>query len=167
MKAYLIDAAARTIVPIDYTYTSMREHLPGGICIGATFDNGDVLYVDDEGLLQPATKAFRIRRRRDRQPMMSNGILTGRDNPDPRSTNTLPPAMSIEELAGEIEWMSVDDALTWFRRRSPGAAVTSGDAVLATWGDFIAVMEGTGDRPAYMRPHGEREAPDGNAPDRR
>lgn len=152
MKAYLIDAAARTITPIEYTYASMREHLPGGICIGATFPNGDVLYVDDEGLLQPATKAFRIRKRRDGQPMMSNGILTGPDSPDPRSNDTLPPGMTIEELADEIEWMTVADALTWFRRRAPGAAVTSGDAVLATWGDFVAVMEGTADKPAYMQP---------------
>lgn len=147
MKAYLIDAGRRQIEPIDYTYNTMRNWLPGGICIAATFANGDVLYVDDEGLLKPAAVAFRVKRRPDGQPMMSNGILTGRDNPDPRSTDTLPPTSTIAALAKEIEWLDVETALDWFRERAAAPAVkvteTGGSIeVVASWGAMLANLEG-------------------------
>jgi len=149
MKAYLIDAKARQITEIEYLdYTGMTKYLPGGLCIGATFENGDVLFVDDKGLLHKAEMAFRIRRRRDGQPMMSNGILTGADTVD----DTLPPTMTIEELQAEIEWLTVDEALDWFRGRQSGAAMTITSMpkgatepqteVLSQWGEFLQYLEG-------------------------
>src|SRR4051812_16889381 len=50
MKGFFVDAGRREIVPINYTYDTMRMWLPGGITIARVFDNGDVLYVDDEAL---------------------------------------------------------------------------------------------------------------------
>ena len=45
--------------------------------------NGDVLYVDDEGLLKPSKNWFFYRHRKD-QPLAGNGMLVGRevDAPD-------------------------------------------------------------------------------------
>jgi hypothetical protein len=141
MIAYHIDAKARTITPFTYrSGADFTQYLPGGICIGQVFHNGDVLYVDDEGLLHPATVAFGIKARRDGQPMMSDGILTGPDDGD----DTLPPRFSVTEFLDEIEWLEVDAALDWFRARSAEAAVTinSGgqSTVLSDWGDFLEHM---------------------------
>jgi hypothetical protein len=51
----------RAVTPVNYTYAAMRKWLPGGITIAKMFDNGDVLYVDDEALLHPVKVAFRLR----------------------------------------------------------------------------------------------------------
>lgn len=142
MKGYLVDAGKRCITPIEYEYKTMKQHLPGGICIAQVFPNGDVLYADDEALLRPATVAFRLKGRRDGQPMMSNGILTGRDSID----DTDPPLSSIVDLLDEIEWLTVDEALVWFRAKSNDPAVTmhtaEGTQTLADWAEFTRNLEG-------------------------
>lgn len=144
MQAYLIDAAARTITPIEYSGYDFRTYLPGGICIGQVFRNGDVLYVDDMALLKKAAVAFRIKDRPDGQPMMSNGILTGPDSP--RGTTTEPPQFTTTELAQHIEWLTVEDALTWFRGKADEAAVISHSGgisqVHASWADLLRNLEG-------------------------
>jgi hypothetical protein len=144
MKAYLIDATARTITPFDYErYGTFTDYLPGGLCIGHLFANEDVLYVDDLGLLRPAECAFRIKGCLSGQPLMSNGILTGRDT----THTTLPPTFSIAEMAEQIEWLTVDEALDWFRARQdqPAVASTTSDGtytVHAHWSDFVRSLEG-------------------------
>lgn len=143
MQAYFVDAATRTVTPIEYQRgTGFRKWLPGGICIAQVYDNGDVLYVDDEGMLHKATVAFRVRDRPDGQPMMSNAVLTGRDYGD----DTLPPEFTIAELESRIEWLSVEHALAWFRQKAKQAAVTSTSGgkreVHANWGDLLRNLEG-------------------------
>lgn len=138
MKVYWIDAAARTITEIEWTDKTFRTMFPGGPTIGLVFPNRDVLYVDDEGLLHPATVAFRLKHRADGQPMMSNGLLTG---PDSISGNiTLPPRMTIEALANEIEWLTVDEALLWFRLVAATPAVTLNGQPVATWAEFLGYL---------------------------
>ncbi len=145
MKAYLINAGARTIEEFEWNYGVINHYLPGGITVGHIFDNGDVLYVDDEGLLHPATVAFSIKKRPDGQPMMSNGILTGKDEEFPKD-DTLPPAFTMAQLRDEIEWLSVDQALDWFRAVAKKAAVTlttDGERqVLANYSDLLRNLEG-------------------------
>lgn len=142
MKAYLVDAGARTVTPIDYGYSALREWLPGGLTIAKMFDNGDVLYVDDEALLHPVKVAFRLRDSTDEmQPFVSNGVLTGRDEGD----TTLPPLMSADELAKHIVWLTVEEAMNWFRKRAdhPATVASFGGEVhvLSRWGDFLSEME--------------------------
>lgn len=142
MKGYLIDAGNRQIKPIDYEYGTMKDYLPGGICIAQVFRNGDVLYVDDEALLRPATVAFRVKCRPDGQPMMSNGILTGRDTID----DTADPGMTPEEFLSEIEWLSIEDALKWFRAKGNDPAVVmttaEGSKTLTDWAEITCNLEG-------------------------
>jgi hypothetical protein len=144
MRAYFINAIARTIEPFDWTPgASIRDKLPGGLDIGYVFPNGDVLYVDDEALLRKAEMAFRILPRADGQPMMCHGVLTGRDHGD----ETLPPRFTPDQLASQIAWMTVDEALAWFRAKADQPAVTSQDGlgrieVHAMWGALLANLEG-------------------------
>lgn len=150
--ALLVNAKDRTITPFECNdYRDIVKQLPGGFTIARVFDNGDVLYVDDEALLRPATVAFRIKGRVDGQPMMSNGVLQGRD--DNKIINgelvetTLDPAMTPEQLQEHIEWMTVEEALVWFRERSdaPATELQSGDdkpVVINRWRDFLLHLEG-------------------------
>lgn len=143
MTAYVIDAVTRTISKLEYAqYTELWTHLPGGPCIGMVYPSGDVIYVDEVALLRPATVAFRIKSREDGQPMMSNGVVTGRDD----ANTTLSPAMTIPELWQEIEWLDTADALDWFRAKGTTPAVVtefSGVKVMhATWADLLGNLEG-------------------------
>lgn len=142
MRAYFINAADRRIEPIEYDRGGFRHWLPGGICVAYVFPSRDVLYVDDECLNRPATVAFRIRARPYAQPMMSSGILTGRDHGD----DTLPPRMTPDELAAELEWLDRDAALAWFRERADVPCVTSslrGETIVhARWGDYLPNLLG-------------------------
>jgi hypothetical protein len=145
MKGYLIDALARRITVEDYQYGEMTKWMPGGICVGATFENGDTLFVDDEGLLRPADRAFRIKRRTDGQPMMSNGFLVGRDTNEDEDDGTLPPQFTLAELAAEIEWLDLADARAWFEQRASQPAVVvhddAGTEVIASWRDIMDRMD--------------------------
>jgi hypothetical protein len=146
MKGYIIDALNKKIVETDYEYSDLGKILPGGLTIAAVFKNGEVLYVDDEGLMHKADRAFRIKKRRDGQPMMSDGMLTGRDeshmSPDGDLIEvTSDPRMSAEELQEEIEFISVEEALQWFRSRRDEGAVLINGVPISTWDDFLRQME--------------------------
>lgn len=141
-RAILIDAANREIkyVPCQ-GYLDMRKHLPGGITVCWVFHDqgGDVLYVDDEALLRPAVCAFRWKLRPDSQPMMSNGLLTGRDNATIDNDGdlveeTFDPLLTPEQVAQYVEWLTVDDALSWFRSKAdePAGYVTDGRTRIVT-----------------------------------
>ena len=148
MKGYLIDATARTVTEVDYEYGTMQRWLPGGIEIGWVYDNYDVLYVDGEGLLRPAEKAFRIKARPDGQPMMSNGFVTGADGYENGKGTTLPPRFTIADIEARIEWLTVSEALNWFRHQGTRTAVslveegTGQSQTAAGWHEILANLEG-------------------------
>jgi hypothetical protein len=155
MDGLFIDADARRIIPYHYQYSDMGPRLGGNIAIGYVFANGDVCYVSDDGLLKPARRAFRIKARGDGQPMMSNAIVTGRDNPDLDSDlGTLAATFTVFELLAQIEFISVDEALRWFRIRASEPAVTRkvpGQPleVIARWQSILDNLE---DRPGGYSP---------------
>jgi hypothetical protein len=61
MKAYWIDATAQTISEVDYAGLSDLQRMAGGyIEIAKAWDSGDVLFVDEEGLLKGTQTFFRI-----------------------------------------------------------------------------------------------------------
>jgi hypothetical protein len=145
MKGYWIDAAARTITEIEWTDESFRTMFPGGPTIGAIYPTGDVIYVDDEGLLHPATVAFRIKRRPDGQPMMSNGFMTGPDHGEiidgDYVEKTLDPVMPMGDLAQEIEWLTVPEALAWFRKQADNPATFINGRPVGAWRHFLSALE--------------------------
>lgn len=143
-QAYLIDAAARTITMFEHeNFEGLIAHLPGGLTLGARFPNGDLLYLDDMGLLEPATKAFRLKSRKDGQPFMSNGVLKGMNDMDEHGREScLPPRFSIAELQAEIEWLTVEQALNWFRAMESETALSINGQPVATWTGYLAMLEG-------------------------
>ena len=81
MKALLIDVAARAVREVTWEKISDLHDLIGGyLTIGWQWhETGDVLFVDDEGLLRPQAHFFRFALRTDGQPLAGNGVIVGRE----------------------------------------------------------------------------------------
>lgn len=141
---YLIDPFLRQIRHIEYEPgDAFRAYLPNGLCIGWTYPNGDVLYVDDKGLLFPARAGFRIRERRDGQPMMSRGVLVGREEEFADGRYTVhPPKMTIEQAQAEFTLLDRETALDWFRARADEPAVSVDGRAIAHWADILRNLLG-------------------------
>lgn len=68
-------------------------------CIGLSWPNGDVLYVDDEGLLKRGMRLF-YPGRRDHQPLAGNGLILGSDN----ESNSTDAKLLLTEVQCLIKW---------------------------------------------------------------
>ena len=79
MRAILIDPVRRSVQPhsIDGGLASLQAAVGGLIAFGTELKNGDVLYVDDEGLLKPNSAFFRLGRR----SFAGRGLLVGPERP--------------------------------------------------------------------------------------
>lgn len=81
--AYLIDPEQRTVAPVTLTQqpTALQEiyrHLDCQIISSAHLDDGDTIYVDDEGLLGgPVMQFFGIKG--VGQPLAGRGLVVGID----------------------------------------------------------------------------------------
>lgn len=144
MKAIHIDVTSREIRVVDYSGIDDLHRLIGGyIAIAATFDNGDVIYVDDEGMFKAQTGFFTVRGAE--QPFAGNGVLVGREM-NPNSAATADPETSIAKLAALVTFMSRFEANAWAEENDnqPASQFTdleSGQTtVLTTWGQLFREM---------------------------
>lgn len=102
---YLIDSTKGEVDPVTFADLTGLQKLVGGY-IEAAFQwpNGDVLYVDEDGLLKAPTRFFTIAERDD-QPFAGNGVLVGREIDD--TDTTAPPVMSLHELRARVGFFAV------------------------------------------------------------
>lgn len=143
LKGYLIDSAQRTISELDYEYTGrngiakIAGYGRSGFCMGWRWPEGDVLYVDDEGLLKPQEYFFKVNARPDGQPYGGNGFVTGADSIE----DTDPPSLSIGDVLAQITWLTRDDYVAWVKARESDGAIVFHTAdesrVVSTWGDIL------------------------------
>lgn len=76
-KAYLIDSTRCIIREVTYdTSDDMRKLIGGYLEVASSLPNGDVLYVDEEGLLKSGQGHFLFELRPD-QVLAGNGLLVG------------------------------------------------------------------------------------------
>ena len=75
MRAILIDPHRQTVEfhSIDYRFGSLQAAVGGSIAFGTQLKTGDVLYVDDMGLLKANPTFFALRGR----PFAGRGLLVG------------------------------------------------------------------------------------------
>lgn len=146
--AYLINPSTQQITPFSYEVgQGFDQYLPGGMTVGWCYESGDILYVDDEGLLRPAEAGFRIRSSLDGQPIMSKGILVGREIDLGDTYIVAPPTMTIAEAHDEFQFLSKDVLLEWFRAKANDPAISvsvSGQPtqIIAYWRDILRNLEG-------------------------
>jgi hypothetical protein len=82
--AYFIDATRRAIEAVEVAHGSavgadIRRMVGGYFAIAHVWPSGDVLYVDDEGLLKAPTVGFRFALRLDDMPLAGSGVVVGRE----------------------------------------------------------------------------------------
>lgn len=108
MRGILIDPWLKTITEVDCgegindMYRLMSNPLGPKVnvfCIGMNWPNGDVLYVDDEGLLKRGMRLFDIGRI-DGQPLAGNGLILGSD----AEGNSVDAKLGLVELQTIVKW---------------------------------------------------------------
>jgi hypothetical protein len=104
-KAYWIDSENKSITEVESSsLADMRRHIGGHIEIAFLHPNGDVLYVDEEGLLKNPEHWFRYSHRTD-QPFAGNGLLVGREvegDEYPEGFTTLSPKTSLADFTDSV-----------------------------------------------------------------
>ena len=143
--AYLIDAEAREIRPVhwDNTVEGLRRFVGGSIDIAAILGDGDVIYVDDDGLQKPHRQHFTLGD--NPQPLAGNGICVGRELIDHtgRWVGNAPPAICAAALGRMVAWLDDAAAAAWFTAHAADPAMTitrldgSPPTIVATWADIV------------------------------
>ena len=85
----------------------MQRFVGGDIEVAFQWGNGDVLYVDEEGLLKPQEHWFAVPVERPDQPFAGNGLVVGREVEGDQyreGFTTLPPVITKDELTAKIVW---------------------------------------------------------------
>jgi hypothetical protein len=150
-RAILIDATTRELRVVACNGAEdIRALLGGWLEAACQLPSGDVLYVDEEGLLKPQTGGFLFALRPD-QPLMGHGVLVG-----PELTNdegeyigdadVRTPIVLLRRLVRFVDRAYID---AWGRANAsePAASVTTlgpdGEpetTALGRWGQTIADM---------------------------
>lgn len=110
MKAYLIDPFQKSISEVEYSgnWEDISKMINCDYFTVVNLnDDGDTVFVDDEGLLRDQTymKYFRIRMEPDfEQTIAGKGLVLGTD----REGNSCAPICNIEWLEGVISFPDAD-----------------------------------------------------------
>jgi len=108
MRAILINPVKRTVesYTIDHRLASLQAAVGGNIAWGTELQTGDVLYIDDEGLLKPNPAFFSLGRR----SFAGRGLLVGPERP--HMTDVV---STVDEIAKKVRFgiaVDVDKLLT-------------------------------------------------------
>lgn len=108
MRGILIDPWLKTVTEvdcpegIDAMYRLLSNPLGPEVdtfCCGMNWPNGDMLYVDDEGLLKRGMRLFNIDRA-DGQPLAGNGLILGHD----AEGNSVDAKFMLTEIQCKVAW---------------------------------------------------------------
>lgn len=101
MKAYWVNAKEQAVHQADYANLADLQRMVGGhIELAKQWSSGDVLFVDEEGLLKKPAYGFKIAGLD--QPFAGNGVMVGREIGDTAETND--PDMTIDELREKVSF---------------------------------------------------------------
>ncbi len=105
MRAIIIDATAREIreVEIEGKLEDLQKAVGGYIEWATELDNGDNVYVDEEGLLKGYQCFFDIGAH---QPFAGNAIVVNRDE----DGETAAARSDVEEIRGKVKFMTMPEA---------------------------------------------------------
>ena len=108
-KGYLIDPYKAEVhpieVPIDDCKEIQRQLGCDTITAGGYLENGDVVFVDDEGLLKAPTHFFRIKGINGDKPLAGRGVVLGSDG-EGGSADT---KTSSEDMLSRVRWVYAMD----------------------------------------------------------
>ena len=97
MKAYKIDVCAGDVTEVDYdgSIDTIYKHIACDVFTIVRFnDNGDVVFIDDDGLLKPFTFADMFMVGDYPQPLVGSGLVLGTD----ASGESVQPSINLDQL---------------------------------------------------------------------
>lgn len=106
-KCLFIDANNKAIIERTYDQLGGLQHLINGhIEVAYQWPNGDVLYVDEEGLYRKSN-GFSFSLRPD-QPLAGGGVIVGKEREGaayPGGYTTLDPRITVTELSAMVRFL--------------------------------------------------------------
>jgi Domain of unknown function (DUF3846) len=116
-RAIFIDAEKREIseVECDTLKNGVRRLIGGYIEMAWLWPSGDVLFVDEEGLLKPNEHFFRLSLRQDGQPLAGSGVIVGEELLDREGEwiGNADPSISCDTVRPLIQFLSRVQAEAW------------------------------------------------------
>lgn len=123
----VIDATKREVRLVEFSNQSeeLRALVGGWIEAAHSWDNEDVLYVDEEGMFKAQGGFFRIADRSD-QPLAGNGVIVGREMYDGEGEydGTASPRHTVEEIAAKVIFLTREQFDSWGKANASEPAVT-------------------------------------------
>ena len=120
MKAYWIDTTAQTVSEVEYTGLADLQRMVGGYIEAAMYwDSGNVLFVDEEGLLKGIQIFFRIAGLE--RPMAGNGVVVGPEIDD--GETTADPTITLDELRATVSFPTTAQVVAWAKAHSSDPAI--------------------------------------------
>jgi hypothetical protein len=108
-RGYLVDPYKAEVQPIEIPIDDFKEiqRQLGCSCFttGGYLANGDVIFVDDEGLLNGPTHFFRIKNVNGGQPLAGRGVVLGSDG----EGGSADVKTSLEEITSLVRWVYAMD----------------------------------------------------------
>jgi hypothetical protein len=125
MKAIYIDATNRRIEEVEYAGLEDLQRMVGGyIAAARSWDTGEFLFVDDEGLMKPQRFFFKIEGHD--QPLAGSGAIVGREVVDEEGDliQTAPPTQTVAEVEAMVRFLTREQVDAWGRANASEPAVT-------------------------------------------
>lgn len=146
MKAIWINSTERTITEVDYAgYKDLQRMVGGSISAATRWNNGDALYVDDEGMFKAQAAFFRITG--VEQLLAGNGVIVGREIGD--TADTRPPTATVATVQAHVTFYDRAHADAWGKANAsePSATFATFEkdgtlrmATLGTMGELFGQM---------------------------
>lgn len=139
-KAYWVNSTLQKIVEVEIEGLADLNKYVGSICIGKTYRNGDVLYVNDDGLLKPNKYFFMVTGQP--QPLSGDGIVVGPEVEleDDKWYNR-DVISSVKQLG--IHFLTIEDVRKWGQDNADVPSVSINGVALEYYGETI--KRATGD----------------------
>ena len=129
MRAIWIRADRETVDPAEFgNAAELRSMVGGWIELARSWENGDTLYVDEDGLSKITTASRYFTIEGGHQPFAGNGVIVGREPPDEEISGDWPttadPTITVDEVRAIVVFRTHAQLLAWARGNSSEPAVS-------------------------------------------
>ena len=131
-RGWWINSQIQKIIEVEIDGLGDMNKYVKSICIGKVYRNGDILYVDDDGLLKPNKYFFMVKD----TPISGDGIVVGpeveRENDSWYNKDVI---TSVKALG--VTFMSVEEVRQWGIDHADVPAVSINGVVMEYYGPLI------------------------------
>lgn len=110
-KAILIDTKNRDVREVEYKdYKDIQAFVGSPFCIGMNFENGDTVFVDDEGLINGTEQFFTITG--GHQPFAGSGLIVGMEEMNEEGEETTKdPETTVAWVKANVKFLLRGDVI--------------------------------------------------------